>query len=175
MRERIFVRTAWKAKDHPYEVRKPGIYTFDEIRYWINQLWYDKRYGWTSRPALARALGVTTNWLSNDKLRGELWIWPREQYRLTPRINDILDGYIVPKWVVGACGGKHRRLDGVYCDPPEPPPVPKQRVIHLHAAPGKLSFLPVKPTRPPSLPQFRAAFENIPIWDPWRDDKPVLW
>jgi hypothetical protein len=87
----------WYTRDHPHEIINPKVMRFEEIRGWLKELSTNPAYGWTDggRRGLERALGMAPKTLP-DKLRWS-WIWPKEQVRLTARINDILQGYIVPK------------------------------------------------------------------------------
>jgi hypothetical protein len=144
---------------------------YDEIREWLRVLSTDTRYGWAPKGVrgLERALGMMKQGIT-WKLEDHRWIWPSEQYRLTARINDILEGHIIPKLVRNAHTGRNT-IEGVYVDPPQPPPVPKPRMLCLYAAPGKISFQPTAPAAP-RMPAFREAFEKIAIWNPFNDKRP---
>jgi hypothetical protein len=151
----------WYTRDHPKEIIKDGVMTFEEIRHWLKELSTNPDYGWTKRgvAGLERALGMLKSSL-DDKL-DHAWIWPREQVRLTMRINSIREGYIVPRRFPGRGGGK---TEGVWTDPPKPPTVKESRVLRGTATPGGVRFAP--PPKLPGLPSFATVFQNISTWDP---------
>jgi len=148
----------WYTRDHPHEIISPHVMRFEEIRYWLRVLVSDPAYGWAPRGenGLERALGMNP-----DSMRYKLttgWIWPKEQVRLTARINEILDGYIVPtRYQFG-------RVEGVYTDPPRPPVVNRPRMIHMQVTVDGVRMVPHKVKPPPRLPDFHEAFARTPTW-----------
>jgi hypothetical protein len=147
-------------RDHPHEIINPKVMTFETIRFWLKELSTNPDYGWTDRGrrGLERALGMAPKTLP-DKLVWS-WIWPKEQVRLTARINDILQGYIVPK-KFGKC------TEGVLTDPPVPPvTTPKPRVLHMQVSVAGIKFLAHDQRPPPKLPSFKDVFKNVQSWDP---------
>jgi hypothetical protein len=152
----------WVQKDHPHEIISPHIMRFDEIREWLKVLAHDPQYGWTEyggRAGLEYALGFTGKCMIVAIERGR-WIFPWEQVRLTSRINDIIEGRIVPKRFDG------RTVRGVYCDPPQPPVVKAVKSVRMQAIGGQLKLLGEGHRVAPPLPDFRHAFERAPYWNP---------
>jgi hypothetical protein len=147
-------------RDHPHEIIAPGILRFDEIRWWIRELMTNPDYGWSDKgvSGLGRAMGYAEKWSLPSKLRGR-WIWPREQIRLTARIREIREGYIVPRRF-------GQRTEGVWADPPQPPVLRAARPLNvrLHATIGGLKMVPTDRKPGPSLPQFGEAFKNVREW-----------
>jgi hypothetical protein len=148
-------------RDHPREIISPHVMRFEEIRFWLQELSTNPAYGWTPGgvAGLVRALGMTPGSLKRKLTVG--WIWPKEQVRLTARIKEILDGYIVAK-------RSGQRVEGAYVDPPVPPNVGKKpRSIAIRIVPGKgVSFL-AQDMRPPlRLPSFKNAFAEAIEWNP---------
>ncbi len=162
MSEKVFSCGKFYTRDHPHEIISPRVMRFAEIREWLKELSTNPEWGWTEfggKAALNRSLGLPSGGI-RDKLR-TAWIWPKEQFRLTARINDIREGYIVPTRV-GKC-----RFEGVYHDPPIPPVVKdKPKVLRMQASIGGLSFVPTDMRPPPKLPNFRRAFEEAIYWNP---------
>lgn len=150
----------WYTRDHPHEIISPRVMRFEVIRYWLKELSENPAYGWTDggRAGLSRALGMQASGTIAYKLAFG-WIWPKEQVRLTARINDILQGYIVPKRF-GA------RVDGVWTDPPTPVVVPKVREIKFQVHNGAPKFLAQDQAPRMKLPDFKEAFRNVSFWDP---------
>jgi hypothetical protein len=150
----------WYTRDHPHEIISAHVMRFEVIRAWLKEFSTNEEYGWYpgGLSGLERALGMSKASLINKLSIG--WIWPREQVRLTARINDVLQGYIVPKRF-------GTRVDGVWTDPPLPPVVlSKPREIKFQVKNGALSFLAQDMSPPPKLPQFKDAFRNVSFWDP---------
>ncbi len=149
-------------RDNPHEIINPRVMRFEEIRGWLKELSTNPEYGWTPGgvAALVRSLGMPPHSLHRKLSTG--WIWPKEQVRLTARIREILDGYIVPTRYPNST-----RVDGVYHDPPIPPVVtPKPKTISFGIRDGKVSFNPTDMRPPPKLPNFRRAFEVATYWNP---------
>jgi hypothetical protein len=147
-------------RDHPHEIISPHIMRFKEIRQWIETLMREPAYGWTDGgvAGLSRALGFSSPSSMTRRLT-TAWIWPKEQVRISARIREILDGYIVPQRF-GA------RVDGVYTDPPRPPAVGQTaKSVRIRAAPGQLRFVP-HAAPPMKLPSFSRAFAEAIDWDP---------
>jgi hypothetical protein len=146
-------------RDHPHEIISPNVMRFEEIREWLRTLSTDPAYGWFPGGihGLQRSLGMNSKYAIKSKLT-RTWIWPREQVRLTARINDILDGYIVPTRF------PNKRVEGVYTDPPRPPVINRPRVIHGQATVAGLTLSAHRIKPPPRLPEFRDAFVNVPTW-----------
>jgi hypothetical protein len=149
-------------RDHPHEIISPHVMRFEEIRWWLKELSTNPAYGWTDGggKGLVRALGATGG---KSWIRGKLstyWIWPREQVRLTARINDILQGYIVPRRFPG------HRVEGVITNPPRPPQAVPVRRLHFTALPGRLQLTAHDSKPPPKLPSFARAFSEAIEWDP---------
>jgi hypothetical protein len=149
-------------RDHPHEIISPHVMRFAEIREWIHELSTNAEYGWYpgGRAGLSRALGFSfpdgmTHCLSTA------WIWPKQQMRLTARIQEILAGYIVPTRF------GTNRVDGVYTDPPKPPSIlARARCVKIRALPGRLRYV-VPDERPAmKLPSFSRAFAEAIFWDP---------
>ncbi len=145
-------------RDHPHEIISPHIMRFEEIRWWIEEL-LKPEYGW-SEPGLGRALGIGRDCIRRCRRTG--WIWPRQQMKITVRIRQIVDGYVVPT-VVPTKFGK-RRIDGVYTDPPRPPMAAPKRVLKLQATRAGLRFLAQDYRPPPNLPSFTRAFAEVLPW-----------
>jgi hypothetical protein len=148
-------------RDHPHEIISPHIMRFEEIRGWLREFSTNPEWGWMNRGlrGLGRALGMASKTSIERKLTTG-WIWPKEQVRLTARINDIRQGYIVPT-LFG------NRTDGVWTDPPRPPVVrEKPKSIALRAT-VKGSILVAHDQKPAmKLPAFRRSFAEAPFWDP---------
>jgi hypothetical protein len=146
-------------RDHPKEIISPHVMRFEEIRYWLRELSTNPAYGWVpkGKNGLERALGMGKNTIR--KKLTIMWIWPKEQVRLTARIRDILDGRVVPRRFSGS------RVDGVYVDPPQPPVVNRARTVSIAVEVGPLRMLPKDHKRPMKLPEFRDAFKNVVTWD----------
>lgn len=148
-------------RDHPHEIISPHVMRFDEIRFWIKELSTNPAYGWKPGGGLAleRSLGMTAH--STKRILTTGWIWPKTQVRLTARIREILDGYIVPTRFAG------NRVDGVYKDPPEPRVIPEQpRTLKIQAGINGLRFLAQDHRPPPRLPSFKRAFSEAIEWNP---------
>lgn len=143
-------------RDHPHEIISPNIMRFAEIRDAMREL-LKPEYGW-NQAALDRALGFTSQGEISRILRAG-WIWPKQQMRLTIRIRQIREGYIVPRMV-------GRRLDGVYVDPPIPPKVSTERCLKLRATLKGLEFVAQDYRPPPKLPSFARAFAEALPWNP---------
>jgi hypothetical protein len=150
-------------RDHPHEIVSPYVMTFETIRFWMRELYTNPEYGWApgGRAGLERALGMGAATMK-DKLRWS-WIWPKEQVRLTARINDILEGRIVPTKFKGG------KTEGVWTDPPTPPivkSVPRKPLV-LRAVLGQsiLSAPPAPVYRSQQMPQFSEAFKNVQFWN----------
>lgn len=155
----------WVTRNHPHEILSPHVMRFEEIRYWLKELSQNKAYGWKpgGKAGLCRALGINTPASLDEKLVWR-WIWPREQVRLSARIREILDGYIVP---TRGTGVRRSRVDGVYTDPPRPPAVKPPRVISIRATPGGgIAFLPPGHKPRPRMPSFSRAFAEAVPWFP---------
>jgi hypothetical protein len=150
----------WYTKNHPHEIISPYVMRFEEIRGWLKELSTNPEYGWTPGgvSGLMRALGMTPGSLKRKLTVG--WIWPKEQVRLTARINDILQGYIVPTRITKV------RVEGVITDPPRPPQVAAPRRLHFTATAGKLNLTPHAHRPPPRLPSFARAFSEAIEWNP---------
>jgi hypothetical protein len=148
-------------RDHPKEIISDKVMRFEVIRNWMRILSTDPAYGWVpgGLDGLSRALGMGTGGVKR-KL-STAWIWPREQVRFTARINEIIDGYIVPKRF-------GRRVDGVYTDPPKPPNVKVPRRLILQAQVGGLRVLTAPRSAPPQMPAFKDAFKDVSFWNPDR-------
>lgn len=148
-------------KDHPHEIISPHIMRFKEIREWLTVLTNEPAYGWTDGgvAGLSRALGFSTPSSMIRKLT-TAWIWPKEQVRISARIRQVLDGYIVPQRF-------GLRVDGVYTDPPRPPAVGNRpKCVTIRAAPGRLQYAPPHASPPMKLPSFARAFSEAIVWDP---------
>lgn len=151
--------------NHPHEIISPHVMTFTEIRGWLKELSTNPAYGWMpgGGSGLARALGIGSYTTLKEKLVWR-WIWPREQVRLSARIREILDGYIVP---VRGQGANKLRVDAVYTDPPKPPGVVQPKVLKLCAVPGGgLKRQHPGSRRRPSMPSFSRAFAEAIPWFP---------
>jgi len=163
--EKILRGGKYFTKDHPHEIINPRVMRFEEIRWWIKELSTNPEWGWVPGgfAGLSRALGYSDANSVRRKLT-TAWIWPKEQYRLTARINDIREGFIVPTRLKGG------RVEGVYHDPPIPPVVkdkPKSINFEIDVK-GRLKVLPISHvhTPPPKMPNFRRAFEEAIYWNP---------
>lgn len=148
-------------RDHPHEIISPYVMTFETIRFWIKELSTNPEYGWKpgGGHALERSLGMTKG--STKRLLTVGWIWPRQQVRLTARIREILDGYIVPRRL-------GLRTEGVYTNPPQPPVTTvKSRAIKMQALPTiGLRFVAQDHGPPLRLPNFQRAFSEAIEWSP---------
>ena len=156
-------------RDHPHEIISPFVMTFETIRWWLKELSTNKEYGWypKGRAGLERALGMANGaikWKLEDR-----WIWPKEQVRLTARINDIIDGRIVPKKILIRGKRGAPRIEGVVTDPPQPPKVTRPREIRMNATLKGISFVP--PPKRMVLPAFKEVFKDVRVWNP--DDDPM--
>jgi hypothetical protein len=147
-------------RDHPHEIISPYVMTFEEIRGWLRELSTNPEYGWTPGgvAGLVRALGMTPGSLKRKLTVG--WIWPKEQVRLTARINDVLQGHIVPRRITKV------RVEGVVIDPPRPPQVMPIRRLQFRATPGRLNLTPHVRRQPMGLPSFHRAFAEAIEWNP---------
>jgi hypothetical protein len=145
--------------DHPYEVIREGVMRFAEIRAWMSELKDNPDYGWGGRggtAGLERALGLDPAQLIR-KIRTH-WIFPKEQFRLTKRIEDILQGYIVPhRYGIG-------RVDGVFTDPPVPPTIRERKMLSLRVTVRGISQAPAREA--PQIPSFGTVFDHVSYWDP---------
>lgn len=147
-------------RDHPHEIISPHVMTFEVIRFWLRELSTNPEYGWHGGGVLGleRSLGMTPQSMRRKLTVG--WIWPKEQVRLTARINDILNGYIVPKRF-------GNRVDGVWTDPPMPPVASaKPRVLNLKVGVRGFVVVTAQTKKPLAMPEFRDAFRNVSFWDP---------
>jgi hypothetical protein len=141
-------------RDHPHEIISPHVMTFETIRFWMRELTSNPEYGWT-KAGLERTLGIPAATLK-QRLTVK-WIWPKEQVRFTARLNEILEGRIVPRLV-----GARQRQEGVYVDPPQPPKVSATKELKFTTRIKGLPFA----DRPGALPQFGQAFRGVAMWDP---------
>jgi hypothetical protein len=147
-------------RDHPHEIIAPGVMRFEEIRHWMREFSTDPAYGWTGRGlnGLKRALGMHTS--VADKL-GVAWIWPREQVRLTRRIELIREGFIVPRRF-------GQRVDGVWTDPPCPPRVGEKKVIRMSVG---IQGVQMRAAQVHSrLPAFGSIVDHAMVWNPLKND-----
>ncbi len=164
MSEKVLSYGKYYTRDHPHEIINPRVMRFEEIRWWLKELSTNPEWGWCPGgvAGLERSLGM-----GKCKLKSKLktsWIWPREQFRFTARINDIREGYIVPTRFKGG------KVEGVYHDPPIPPVVkdkPKSINFSINAS-GRLTVnAPTHVhTPPPKMPDFKRAFEEAIYWNP---------
>lgn len=160
-------------RNHPHEIISPHVMRFEDIRYWLRELSTNPAYGWYPGgvAGLVRALGMSSHGTLKEKLVWR-WIWPREQVRLSARIREILDGYIVP---VRGKGAMRPRVDGVFVDPPRPPNVKRQKVLKFHATVGG-GFTHSTQGRGESrpLPSFSRAFAEAMPWSGDEKKAPVI-
>lgn len=163
MSEKVFSCGKWYTRNHPKEIISPHVMTFDEIRFWIKELSTNPAYGWAKGgvAGLSRAMGYSVPSSMTDKLTTR-WIWPKEQVRLTARVGEILEGYIVPTRF-------GQRVDGVYTDPPVPPVVNYPRSIRCQANIAGLKFLAHDMRPAMKLPSFKNAFAEAIEWNPDKD------
>lgn len=133
-------------RDHPKELQGFGLMGYEQIR----QAWREcLADGWTE-PALCVAMRCGKGSIK-QRLRCS-WIWPNEQKKFTVRLNEIREGYLVPRILNG-------RQEPVYIDPPEPPKGKDVRVLRMHVGIKGLSFAPPPPKF--DLPDFSRAFSDV--------------
>jgi len=136
-------------KDHPH-VRSPkGVMGCDEIRHWLSVL--HQQFGWPWE-TLARTLGIGEGKHVASKVRGNSWIYPGEQIRMSRQLDRILSGELVCE----QCG---RRVDAVLADSPTPLANKPRLVYDLNAS--GMRWVAPRLALKPALPSFRAALGEI--------------
>jgi hypothetical protein len=138
----------------------------DEIRYWIREIITNPDWGWKGRgTAIATVLGIHTGRSANSHLRRKLdpdcWIYPGEQIRFTKGLRRILAGEV--KVVEGRCPrGRARTWNVVVVD--NPVPLPRPRRLRYNLATGRLEHVTDPLESRPSIPSFKDALRNAPVW-----------
>ncbi len=163
MSEKVLSYGKYFTRDHPHEIINPRVMRFEEIRWWLKELSTNPEWGWYPQggAALARSLGMSHGLSSIKRILTTGWIWPKMQVRLTARINDIREGYIVPTRFKGG------KVEGVYHEPPIPPVVKEPtKTLRLNVGIGGFSFLPTTHAAPPKMPDFKRAFAEAIYWNP---------
>jgi len=140
--------------DHPRNRAPPGVFSCEEIRYWIKEL--TTRYEW-SATALASALGFHDKWAPQSllcKIRARpAWIYPGEQIRISRGLERVLSGELVCRRT--EIRGR-RRVFAVVADHPVPLKRPPRWRYNLAAL--RLERVIGLPPRPsPALPSFRSV------------------
>lgn len=145
---------------HPATKFQPDCMSHEEIRYWMNELNTNPRYGWAGHPrALGRAIGfhdVNPAGTMRGKICGRCWIYPSEQPRLTRKIRAILAGEIVRRQRTKTT------FDAVLADRPVPLRLPARLRVCLET--GKLERVQISLKRPATLPSFADVLASAPKW-----------
>jgi hypothetical protein len=142
-----------KNQDHP-RVRKsdPRIMSCPELRYWLQTL--KNEYGWHTL-CLARTVGLYDGATLNGKIRQTSGFTPKEQSRVSIRIQRILSGELVQ---VQSGKGGHVRYDAALADVPKPIAQPGRMVYDFKSR--RLRWMIPRMGPPPALPGWNRGIKN---------------
>jgi hypothetical protein len=136
-------------RDHPH-IRSPkGVMSCDEIRHWLSVL--HGQFGWPWE-TLARTLGIGEGKHVASKLRGNSWIYPGEQIRMSRQLDRIISGELV-------CEKRGQRVDAVLADNPAPLTTKARMVYDLKA--GRIRWVAPRLAPDPLLPSFHSGLTKF--------------
>jgi hypothetical protein len=121
-----------------------GVMSCDEIRHWLSVL--HEQIGWPWE-TLARTLAIGEGKHVASKVRGNSWIYPGEQIRMSRQLDRIISGELV-------CEKRGQRVDAVLADNPQPLRQPARLAFDLST--GRLRWVQPRLAPHPMLPSFRS-------------------